>query len=120
VFKVMTWTLESLFRPGTEGGLDLDAVYEAKLNGLASTIDQCPGPRHIVSAGSGRPEDILQFPDDLQPVKVDDDGVDSAPRYARSRTSVNLRPPRSPRRLRYLGSSSTDRSASERRSVARV
>lgn len=35
----MTWNVENLFRPGTPAGPESDAVYEQKLDGLASTIE---------------------------------------------------------------------------------
>lgn len=38
MFKVMTWNVENLFRPGDAGG-PTQEVYEAKLDGLAATID---------------------------------------------------------------------------------
>jgi endonuclease/exonuclease/phosphatase family metal-dependent hydrolase len=40
MFKVMTWNLENLFRPGEASGPSSQVVYEAKLEGLASLIDQ--------------------------------------------------------------------------------
>jgi endonuclease/exonuclease/phosphatase family metal-dependent hydrolase len=39
-FKVMTWNLENLFRVGSEYGPKTKAVYQAKLSGLAATIDE--------------------------------------------------------------------------------
>jgi endonuclease/exonuclease/phosphatase family metal-dependent hydrolase len=114
VFKVMTWNVENLFRPGADGGPDTQDVYEAKLEGLAETINaQAPdalsvqeigdpaalndligklngGPwnqrvsthpdqRHIRVAwlstdAISDPEDIVAFPDHLQPVQTEDDG----------------------------------------------
>jgi endonuclease/exonuclease/phosphatase family metal-dependent hydrolase len=38
VFKVMTWNVENLFRPGAGAGPDSEHVYDAKLEGLASVI----------------------------------------------------------------------------------
>jgi hypothetical protein len=35
----MTWNVENLFRPRTEGGPTSEAVYEAKLKGLAAMIN---------------------------------------------------------------------------------
>ena len=40
MFKVMTWNLENLFRPHTEGGPDSEAVYQEKLEGLAAKINE--------------------------------------------------------------------------------
>jgi endonuclease/exonuclease/phosphatase family metal-dependent hydrolase len=52
VFKVMTWNVENLFRPHTEGGPDSDVVYEAKLNGLAATINaQAPDALSVQEVG---------------------------------------------------------------------
>ncbi|HSR22012.1 MAG TPA: endonuclease/exonuclease/phosphatase family protein [Candidatus Eisenbacteria bacterium] len=39
MFKVMTWNVENLFRPGDPGGPGSRDVYEAKLQGLATTIN---------------------------------------------------------------------------------
>lgn len=39
MFKVMTWNVENLFRPGEPGGPEFRDVYEAKLQGLAGTIN---------------------------------------------------------------------------------
>jgi len=39
VFKVMTWNVENLFRPGADGGPTTQAAYEEKLQGLAATIN---------------------------------------------------------------------------------
>jgi len=113
VFKVMTWNVENLFRPGGPAGPETEAAYEAKLEGLAATINgQSPdalalqeigdadGLTDLVSllAGSwhervsrhpdqreirvawlcrsaiSEPIDIVEFPAQLQPVQVDDDG----------------------------------------------
>jgi endonuclease/exonuclease/phosphatase family metal-dependent hydrolase len=43
MFKVMTWNVENLFKPGTPSGPTSDATYRAKLKGLSSAIaDQAP------------------------------------------------------------------------------
>jgi endonuclease/exonuclease/phosphatase family metal-dependent hydrolase len=43
VFKVMTWNVENLFRPGAPSGPPSQAIYDAKITGLASMInDQAP------------------------------------------------------------------------------
>src|SRR2546428_2534148 len=39
MFKVMTWNLENLFRPGGPSGPADPDVYKAKLHGLAATIN---------------------------------------------------------------------------------
>jgi endonuclease/exonuclease/phosphatase family metal-dependent hydrolase len=114
VFKVMTWNVENLFRPGQESGPPDQATYEAKLQGLAAMIDaQAPDALALQEIGNPAalddlvqklqgtwhkqvsnhpddphhpirvawlarnaitdPEDIVDFPDHLQPVQVDDD-----------------------------------------------
>jgi endonuclease/exonuclease/phosphatase family metal-dependent hydrolase len=40
VFKVMTWNIENLFRPGDAGGPSAASVYDAKLKGLARAINE--------------------------------------------------------------------------------
>jgi endonuclease/exonuclease/phosphatase family metal-dependent hydrolase len=40
MFKVMTWNVENLFRPGAPSGPSSQAIYDAKLEGLASTINE--------------------------------------------------------------------------------
>jgi len=114
VFKVMTWNVENLFKPGAPAGPDTEALYEAKLEGLAATIDgQSPDAlalqeigdpealADLVSLLSGswhqrvsrhpdqrqirvawltrraisEPVDIVAFPEQLQPVQVDDGGT---------------------------------------------
>jgi endonuclease/exonuclease/phosphatase family metal-dependent hydrolase len=40
VFKIMTWNLENLFRPGAPSGPRSEAAYQAKLQGLASVINE--------------------------------------------------------------------------------
>jgi endonuclease/exonuclease/phosphatase family metal-dependent hydrolase len=39
MFKVMTWNVENLFKPGAAAGPASEAVYDAKLRGLAATIN---------------------------------------------------------------------------------
>src|SRR5215210_6713087 len=39
MFKVMTWNLENLFKPGAPSGPKTQALYEAKLEGLAAVIN---------------------------------------------------------------------------------
>jgi endonuclease/exonuclease/phosphatase family metal-dependent hydrolase len=39
VFKVMTWNVENLFKPGHDAGPPDQAIYEAKLQGLAAMIN---------------------------------------------------------------------------------
>src|SRR5262249_35981349 len=43
MFKVMTWNVENLFKPGTPSGPPTQSAYDAKLQGLAATInDEAP------------------------------------------------------------------------------
>jgi endonuclease/exonuclease/phosphatase family metal-dependent hydrolase len=52
VFKVMTWNVENLFRPGADGGPDTQALYQAKLQGLAETINsQAPDALSVQEIG---------------------------------------------------------------------
>jgi endonuclease/exonuclease/phosphatase family metal-dependent hydrolase len=113
VFKVMTWNVENLFRPGADGGPDTQAVYQAKLQGLAATINsQAPDALAVQEIGDpaaladlvamlngswqprmsahpdqrqirvawlsphpiSDPEQILNFPQHLQPVQTNDVG----------------------------------------------
>ncbi len=39
MFKVMSWNVENLFRPGAPSGPSSQAAYQVKLQGLASTIN---------------------------------------------------------------------------------
>ena len=39
MFKVMTWNVENLFKPGTASGPSTREAYEAKLQGLAANIN---------------------------------------------------------------------------------
>lgn len=39
MFRVMTWNVENLFRPGTPSGPPSQAVFDKKLDGLASVIE---------------------------------------------------------------------------------
>jgi len=53
VFKVMTWNVENLFRPGTPGGPSSPEVFEAKLAGLAGVINaQAPDALALQEIGS--------------------------------------------------------------------
>lgn len=114
MFKVMSWNLENLFKPGHASGPPTQAIYDQKIQGLAATINaQAPdalavqevgdpaalddlvnqlngGPWHrrvskhpdqrdirvawLSPRAISAPEDILDFPADLQPVQVDDAG----------------------------------------------
>jgi hypothetical protein len=38
-FKVMTWNVENLFRPGAPSGPKTQAVYDENLDGLAAVIN---------------------------------------------------------------------------------
>ncbi len=52
MFKVMTWNVENLFKPGAAAGPASEAVYEAKLRGLAATInDQAPDALAVQEVG---------------------------------------------------------------------
>jgi endonuclease/exonuclease/phosphatase family metal-dependent hydrolase len=53
MFKVMTWNVENLFRPHTVGGPTSEAVYGAKLQGLAATINaQAPDALSLQEVGT--------------------------------------------------------------------
>jgi endonuclease/exonuclease/phosphatase family metal-dependent hydrolase len=39
VFKIMTWNIENLFKPGASSGPPTQAIFDAKIQGLASTIN---------------------------------------------------------------------------------
>jgi endonuclease/exonuclease/phosphatase family metal-dependent hydrolase len=52
MFKVMTWNLENLFLPGTASGPKTQALYDAKLQGLASKINaQSPDALSVQEIG---------------------------------------------------------------------
>jgi hypothetical protein len=52
VFKVMTWNVENLFRPGADAGPDTQAIYQAKLQGLAEMINsQAPDALSVQEIG---------------------------------------------------------------------
>src|SRR3954471_23164086 len=52
VFKVMTWNVENLFRPGQPGGPTAASAYDAKLTGLARAInDQAPDALAVQEIG---------------------------------------------------------------------
>jgi hypothetical protein len=52
VFKLMTWNVENLFRPGETGGPSAASVYDAKLKGLARAInDQQPDALALQEVG---------------------------------------------------------------------
>lgn len=52
MFKVMTWNVENLFKPGSASGPPSQAVYDAKLQGLASTItDEAPDALAVQEIG---------------------------------------------------------------------
>jgi endonuclease/exonuclease/phosphatase family metal-dependent hydrolase len=60
VFKVMTWNVENLFRPAVGAGPPSQAVYDAKLNGLAATIDaQAPNALSVQEIGDPNALDDL-------------------------------------------------------------
>jgi hypothetical protein len=52
MFKVMTWNLENLFKPGTASGPSTRDAYETKLQGLAATINgQAPDALAVQEVG---------------------------------------------------------------------
>jgi endonuclease/exonuclease/phosphatase family metal-dependent hydrolase len=52
MFKVMTWNLENLFRPGSADGPTSDSVYQEKIAGLAATINaQAPDALSVQEVG---------------------------------------------------------------------
>ncbi len=52
MFKVMTWNLENLFKAGAPSGPKTEALYQAKLEGLASVInDQAPDALGVQEVG---------------------------------------------------------------------
>jgi hypothetical protein len=52
VFKVMTWNVENLFRPGSADGPTAGAVYQQKLQGLADMINgQAPDALSVQEIG---------------------------------------------------------------------
>src|SRR5437016_2492794 len=52
MFKVMTWNVENLFTPGHASGPQTQAAYDAKIRGLASTInDQFPDALAVQEIG---------------------------------------------------------------------
>jgi endonuclease/exonuclease/phosphatase family metal-dependent hydrolase len=60
VFKVMTWNVENLFRPGSASGPPSQAVYDAKLDGLAATINaQAPDALSLQEIGDPKALDDL-------------------------------------------------------------
>jgi endonuclease/exonuclease/phosphatase family metal-dependent hydrolase len=115
MFKVMTWNVENLFKPGGSSGPSTPAAYDAKIHGLAQAInDQAPDALALQEIGDPAalddlvalltgvwhqrvskfpddvhhpirvawlspraitdPQDIHDFPPDLAPVQVADDG----------------------------------------------
>jgi endonuclease/exonuclease/phosphatase family metal-dependent hydrolase len=53
VFKVMTWNLENLFKPGDEFGPTKQVVYDQKLQGLATVINaQAPDALAVQEVGN--------------------------------------------------------------------
>jgi hypothetical protein len=51
MFKVMTWNVENLFKPGASGP-PTEAAYDAKLQGLAATInDEAPDALAVQEIG---------------------------------------------------------------------
>ena len=50
MFKVMTWNVENLFRPGADAGPTTEPVYQAKLQGVGGD-DQRAGAGRALAAG---------------------------------------------------------------------
>ena len=52
MFKVMTWNVENLFKAGAASGPSTRAAYDAKIQGLAATInDQAPDALAVQEIG---------------------------------------------------------------------
>src|SRR5215831_6329209 len=52
MFKVMTWNVENLFKPGAAQGPSTQAAYDAKIQALAATInDQAPDALAVQEIG---------------------------------------------------------------------
>jgi|SRR5215813_12502408 len=52
MFKVMTWNVENLFKPGHASGPQTQAAYDDKIRGLASVInDQAPDALAVQEIG---------------------------------------------------------------------
>jgi hypothetical protein len=56
VFKVMSWNLENLFRPGSPSGPSSSAAYTTKLDGLAAVING-QAPDALTSDPTSRSDD---------------------------------------------------------------
>jgi hypothetical protein len=55
VFKIMTWNVENLFKPGASSGPPTQAIFDAKIQGLASTINaQSPDALALQEIGDPR------------------------------------------------------------------
>lgn len=63
MFKVMTWNVENLFRPGADGGPTSETVYQDKLAGLAATINaQAPDALSLQEVGDPAAlDDLVQL-----------------------------------------------------------
>ena len=63
MFKVMTWNVENLFKPGSPSGPPSQAVYDAKLQGLASTVNaQAPDALSVQEIGDPAAlDDLVQL-----------------------------------------------------------
>src|SRR5262245_41598255 len=62
MFKVMTWNVENLFKPGQASGPTDQAVYDAKLQGLAAVIN-AQNPDALALQEIGNPDaldDLVQ------------------------------------------------------------
>lgn len=73
MLKVMTWNVENLFRPGADAGPTTEPVYRRSSRGWrrrSTRRHQTRLSRHGITAA----EDVLAFPDHLEPVQVDEGG----------------------------------------------
>ena len=63
MFKVMTWNVENLFRPGHSSGSPDQAVYDAKIRGLAAVINaQAPDALALQEIGDPAAlDDLVQL-----------------------------------------------------------
>lgn len=64
MFRVMTWNLENLFLPGTRFGPKTREILEAKLRGLAATIN-AQAPDVLTVQEVGDPEALSELVDRL-------------------------------------------------------
>jgi endonuclease/exonuclease/phosphatase family metal-dependent hydrolase len=65
VFKIMTWNVENLFKPGASSGPSTQAIFDAKIQGLASTIN-AQAPDALALQEIGDPEALDDLVQHLQ------------------------------------------------------